>query len=267
MRSRGLVVALAVLLAVAAAAAVILYTNGVKKSAQTGGDLKPVIVATQDIPANTSLDALIDSGAFKELNVPAEALVGGAVTSLAELRGQTTTAPIVANEQLTTSNLSSGRQVEGGALGISKGHVAVTIQVSDPQGVNGNIQRGDNVTVFATYKGIKEIKATVAQLVNPSAPASSKTQDLPDFTVALIPTVRVLDVRNPVVDTTGSTTSSSTNNVVTLTLDLTPVDAQNLVFAQESGLLWIGLLPPGEQGVQLPAALVPVKLLLGRIAA
>jgi Flp pilus assembly protein CpaB len=267
MRSRGLVVALAVLLALAAAAAVILYTGGVKKAAESGGDLQSVIVATQDIPANTQLDPLIDGGAFKELNVPVDAVVDGAITSLAALRGETVTMPLVANQQVATSSLSSGEQVQGGALGISKGHVAVTIQVSDPQGVNGNIQRGDNVTVFATYKGIKEIKATAAQLVNPSAAASSETQDLPDFTVALIPTVRVLDVRNPIVDTTGSTTSTGTNNMVTLTLDLTPADAQNLVFAQESGLLWIGLLPPGEQGVQLPASQVPVKLLVGKLAA
>ncbi len=101
MRSRGLVVALAVLLAVAAAGAVVLYTNGVKKAAESGGSLTTVIVATQDIPANTSLNALIEAGGFKELAVPADAVVDGAVTSLAELRGQTTTAPIVANEQLT----------------------------------------------------------------------------------------------------------------------------------------------------------------------
>ena len=36
MRSRGLVVAIAVVLAIVAAAAVILYTNGVKSDAVTG---------------------------------------------------------------------------------------------------------------------------------------------------------------------------------------------------------------------------------------
>ena len=130
MKSRGLEVAFAVLLAVAAAAAVLLYTSGVKKSAETGGNLQTVIVATQDIPANTGLDPLIESGAFKTLSVPADAVVNGAVTSLDQLKGQTTTAPIVANEQLASSNLSSGNQVQGGALGISPGHIAVTVQVN-----------------------------------------------------------------------------------------------------------------------------------------
>jgi pilus assembly protein CpaB len=261
MRSRGLVVALAVLLAVAAAGAVVLYTNGVKKAAESGGSLTTVIVAAQDIPANTSLDALIQSGGFKELSVPADAVVDGAVTSLAELRGQTTTAPIVANEQLTASNLSGGEQVEGGMLGISKGHVALTIKLSAPQGVNGNIQRGDNVTVFATYTGASIIKgATLPELLNGSAPTTTDRQELPDFTVSLIATVRVLQVVNPGVDEAGN----PTGDAVTLTLDLLPSDAQSLTLANQTATLYIALLPPGEDGHPIPASTLPVKLLLGK---
>jgi Flp pilus assembly protein CpaB len=262
MRSRGLVVALALLLAVAAAGAVVLYTNGVKKAAESGGSLTTVIVAAQDIPANTSLDELIQSGGFKELSVPADAVVDGAVTSLAELRGQTTTAPIVANQQLTASNLSSGEQVEGGMLGISNGHVALTIKLNPPQGVNGNIQRGDNITVFATFVGTSVIKgATLPELVNGTA-ATTDRQDLPDFTVMLIPTVRVLQVVNPGIDETGN----AIGDAVTLTLDLLPKDAQALTLANQTGTLNIGLLPPGEDGQQIPASTLPVQLILGKKA-
>ncbi len=260
MRSRGLVVALAVLLAVAAAGAVVLYTNGVKKAAESGGSLTTVIVATQDIPANTSLDPLIEGGGFKELSVPTDAVVDGAVTSLASLRGQTTTAPIVANEQLTSSNLSSGEQVAGGTLGISKGHLALTIKLNAPQGVNGNIQRGDNITVFATYTGASIVTGTtLPQLLNGSAPTTDK-QELPDFTVSLIPTVRVLQVVNPALDDTGKPVGDS----VTLTLDLLPADAQALTLANQTATLYIGLLPPGEDGHAIPASTLPVNLLLGK---
>ena len=58
MRSRGLVVAIAVVLAIVAAAAVILYTNGVKNDAVTGGALSVVVVSKQDIAANTNLNPL-----------------------------------------------------------------------------------------------------------------------------------------------------------------------------------------------------------------
>ena len=62
MRSRGLVVAIAVVLAIVAAAAVILYTNGVKNDAVTGGALSVVVVSKQDIAANTSLNPLLEQG-------------------------------------------------------------------------------------------------------------------------------------------------------------------------------------------------------------
>jgi len=262
MRSRGLVVALAVLLAVAAAGAVVLYTNGVKKAAESGGSLTTVIVATQDIPANTSLNALVEAGGFKELAVPADAVVDGAITSLDELRGTTTTAPIVANEQLTTSNLSSGEQVAGGMLGISKGHVALTIKLTAPQGVNGNIQRGDNITIFATFTGASIIKGgSIEEIVNGTATTTDR-QELPDFTGTLIPSVRVLQVVNPGLDENGN----ATGDAVTLTLDLLPEDAQNLILAQQTGTPYIGLLPPGEDGVQIPASTLPVQLLLGKKA-
>ena len=105
MRSRGLVVAIAIVLAVGAAAAVVLYTQGVKEQAEQGGQLTTVIVATQDIPANQRLDPLIEQGLFAEIDVPQDALVDGVVTTLADLEGATTTTPILANEQISTSRL------------------------------------------------------------------------------------------------------------------------------------------------------------------
>ena len=262
MRSRGLVVAIALVLAVAAAAAVILYTNGVKKNALSGGQLSTVIVATKDIPANTNLGPLVDSGAFKELQVPSDAVVNNAVTSIDQLKGTTTTLPLLANQQVSTASLSSGESPTGGALGISPGHLAVTIKLNAPQGGNGTIQRGDNITVFATFDGTTVIKGgTIQQIASPTGAANANTQQLPDFTVTLIPTVRVLQVVNPIVD---PSTGATQGNDVTLTLDLAKKDAQNLVFAQTNALVYVGLLAPGEQGAHVPASLVPVELLLGK---
>jgi hypothetical protein len=48
-----------------------------------------------------------------------------------------------------------------------------------------------------------------------------------------------------------------------LTLDLKRRDAQNVVFAQENGLVWVGLLPPGEVGKPVPASWIPWRSLLG----
>lgn len=259
MRSRGLVVAIAVVLAVAAAAAVVLYTQGVKEEAVRGGNLTTVIVSTQDIPANQQLGPLLEQQVFREIQVPEDALVAGAVTSTDELQGATTSTPILANEQISTSRLSTGEN-RPNLIGITSGHVAVSVELDAPQGGVGNIQPGDNVTVFATYQGVEALRGNLKQLIqNPIASTQPRVK-LPDFTLTLIPTVRVLKIQNPEVD---SETGRSDSSRIQVTLDLEPEDAQNLVFAQEEARIWLGLLPPDEDGTELPASVVPLDLLLG----
>jgi Flp pilus assembly protein CpaB len=269
MRSRGLVVAIAVVLAVAAAAAVVLYVQGVKEDAERGGDLVPVIVATQEIPANQRLDPLIDQGVFDEVQVPQDTVVSGAVQTVDDLRGQTTVTPILANEQISMSRLS-GAEKPLNIVGVSKGHIGVAFELDAPQGGAGNIQPGDNIAIFATYQNVQAIAGNLQQsLLNPSASATAtRTVQVPDFTVTLIPTVRVLKIENPSVD--SETGETSENDRIRVTLDLTPEDAQRMVFAQENGLVWLGLLnsdEPDGHG-QPPADTVPLELLLrGRRAA
>jgi Flp pilus assembly protein CpaB len=261
MRSRGLVVAIAVVLAVAAAAAVVLYTQGVKTEAIQGGNLTTVIVSTQEIQPNTPLDPLLDQEAFREIQVPQDAVVGGAVTDLKELEGLTTTSTILANEQIPQSRLSSADS-NPNRLGITEGHIAVSVELDAPEGGDGHIQPGDNVSVFATYQNVQMITGKVRELVtNPNAVNVGQKVDLPDFTVTLVPTVRVLAITNPEVN--AETGQQNTNDRIRLTLDLDPQDAQNLVFAQENGLVWVGLLPPNEDGTQPPASVIPIDLLIG----
>jgi len=264
MRSRGLVVALALLLAVGATAAVILYVNGVKTDAQQGGQLVDVVVSDQDILANTNLNPLVAASHFTIAHVPADVVVKDAVTSVSELQNRTTTTAILANEQIPTSRLSGGTALAGGSLGISPGHVAVTVKLAAPEGGGGQVVRADNVTVYSTYSG-GTAPPTPRQLAalakgNPPSAASATKIELPDFTITLIPDVRVLAVSNPPLDENGN---PGTSGDVTLTLDLTPQDAQNLVFAENGATVWVGLLPPGESGTQIPASLIPMALLGG----
>src|SRR5918992_780736 len=100
MRSRGLVVAIAVVLAVAAAAA---------------------------------------GGLFTEIQIPEEALVSDAVTSIDELKGVTTTTPILANEQISKTRLSSS-ETPLNEVGVSAGHIGVAVELQAPQGGAGHIQ-------------------------------------------------------------------------------------------------------------------------------
>jgi Flp pilus assembly protein CpaB len=257
MRSRGLVVAIAVVLAVAAAAAVILYTQGIKE--EVGGGTT-VIVATQDIPPNTQLQPLVDQGVFTEIQIAEDALVAGALTSTEGLGAATTTQQIFANEQIPVSRLSTSEEPLN-RLGVSEGHLAVSVEIDAPQGGLGNVVAGDNVQVFATYQSVTVIPGTFKQYLRAPASATAAPQkQLPPFTLTLIPTVKVLKIQNPPVDVeTGRSDSSR----IQVTLDLLPEDAQNLVFAQENARIWLGLLPPEEEGTRPAASTVPLELLLG----
>ncbi len=260
MRQRGLVVALAVLLAVGATGAVFMYVNGVRNQARTGGTLTTVIVATQDITAGSDLSPLIDQGVFKELRIPADAVVKGAVTSLAQLRGQTTTSAILADEQIPTARLSSGT-LPGGVLGIQKGFQAVTVNLPAQQLVGGALQQGAHVTVYAQFNAVSIIKGSgsIQQLVrNVGLSTNSGAQNIGDFAVTLIPDARVLGVARA-----GSTTAPATEQNALVTLELTPQDVQKLVFAQNKGTVWLSLLPPGQKGVAVPPVQI-VQLLLGQ---
>jgi Flp pilus assembly protein CpaB len=273
MRSRGLVVAIAVVLAVLAAVGVIVYTNQVRNNATSEGTTA-VIVSTQDIPAGTALDPLVQQGVFATVNIPNDAVVQGAITSQSDLQGQTTAQAIYANEQIPTSRLATGK---GNALGIDTGHLALGLSVDGANAVNGSVQVNDHIAVYATFnKGTPVTKQDLKQLLTPSqitklfgaSTATSGFAQSPvflmpfDMTVALVPSVKVLAVQNPPVDTTSGRATSGTSTFV---LDLTPDAAQSVIFAVEKASLYLGLLPPSnENGYKVGGTIgVPIGSVTG----
>jgi pilus assembly protein CpaB len=213
-------VVLAMLLAFAATLAVFLYVRGVRQEAKTGGGTVDVIVSKQDIPVGQALNALIEAGAFTTKGFPRDSLVQGAVTDLNQLRGQTAAFPILAGEQISSLRFQGATQFSG--LGTAPGFEAITVSLDGPRGAGGIAQRGDHVTVFATFGQPAPTRGAQQQ------------QSANSFTVTLIPDVKVLRVLG--------------EGPVVMTLELKPQDAQKMVYATEKGTLWLGLLPPGEQG-------------------
>ena len=257
MRSRGLVVAIAVVLAVLAAVGVIVYTNQVRDEVTTENTV-PVLVANQDIPTNSELNPLLDAGVFESVRVPTDALVADAVTSEDQLRDEVTSAPIFAREQIPLIRLSSGDATLS-LIGVSDDHIGLTIELEAPRGGGGIVQRGDNVAIFATFgRNTPVTRESLGDLLSPgqiqqffgslleASGGSVSDADvfmMPfDFTLTLVPTVSVLGIQNPVVDEQGR----STGGGIQMTLDMLPEDARNLVFASETATLWVGLLPPAN---------------------
>jgi len=272
MRSRGLVVAIAVVLAVLAAVGVIVYTSSVKEDAVNQNTVQ-VVVSSQDIPANTQLDPLIAQGVFTNANVPQDVVVSGAVTSQDELQGKTATAPIYANEAIPLARVTATN-----VLGIDPGNVGLGLQIEGQASVNGLVQQGDSVALYATFpRGTLITKQTLKVLLTPAQLQKAIQQALggtagagnpnviqmqTNFTVTLIPSVEVLSVQNPPVDTT---TGRSTQGNSTFVLNMTPGDAELTVFATDASVLYMGLLPPeNKEGYSEPGVVgVPYGRVVG----
>ena len=237
MKGRGLVVFLALVMATLATVGVFLYTQNADKG-QPVGEMVAVVVSNVDIPGNTNLNVLITDDQFKIIQVPEVAVVEGAVTSVDQLRDKTNSLPILAGEQIPVARIQGEGTVPGGALGIPNGHEAITVSVEAPRAVAGAIGVGDNLTVYGTYRGFQ-------------TPAGKK---VPTLTTVLVPLAEVLAVYQPNYGdsgTLGTSGSQRGSGTISLTLALTPVDAQRMVFTMETGSVWFGLLPPNADGTRL----------------
>jgi Flp pilus assembly protein CpaB len=245
MKARGVAVILAFVLAAAATLGVFLYVRGVKnQNNNTAQQMTTVVVAKRDIAAGTPLNPLISSGDFTTLQVPNDAIVQGAVTDLTQLQNRTTAAEILQNEQISTSRLQ-GSQSGQGVLGIAPGFEAVTIQLEAQRVLNGVIQTGDHVVLYATGNPAKQATAASCKAAN-----KGTKEFFPGASLTLVPDVKILRVINP------STTGNAGQGSSFVTLQLTPHDGAAVIAAQNQGLIWLSLLPPNQHGVQQPPVFI-----------
>jgi Flp pilus assembly protein CpaB len=270
MRSRGLVVVLALILATLATVGVFLYSKGVKQNAIEGGDLRSVVVSKVNVPANTDLNQLIRDGQFTTIDVPQGAVISDAVTQVSQLQNQRNSVFIFANEQIPVARVR-GNQVPGGLLSIPEGEQAITIALDAPAAVSGALTGGDKVTLYATFEDVKLtafspkiLKQLMKEASKPGSTATTTTNDtqqsgqstLPEFTttVVLVPDVEVLRVIRPINQSSvggSQTTNQDASATLQVILALKPNDAQKFVFSLEEGHVYLSLLPPGQEGTSL----------------
>jgi pilus assembly protein CpaB len=259
MRSRGLVVVLALILATLATVGVFLYSQGVKEDARQGGDLVTVVVSKVDIPANTDLNALIRDGKFTTRDFPREALVDDPVQQLSQLQGRRSAVTIFAGEQIPVGRIQSA--VTGGALSIPERHQAMTLELTPDRAISGLMSGGDNVAIYATFVDVE------VRRLNPQA---TNVQTLPAFdtTIVLAPEVEVLSVVRPsITDVSSENTQQDLTGSLQIVLAFEPEEAQKMVFALEMGTVYMSLIRPNENGTQLKAIGVGELILPNRAGA
>jgi pilus assembly protein CpaB len=151
MQSRVLAVLVAVVLALVATAALVVYVNGADRRAISEQRPTLVWVAAKAIPAGTSGVNASNTGLIKQEAVPKKNVVPGAVVALSQIQNRYAAVNIVAGEQLLQGRWVGAEDVAGGRLlDIRSGYQALSIGLDMTRQVAGFVTPGDKVGLVLT---------------------------------------------------------------------------------------------------------------------
>lgn len=237
-----LVAALA--LAAVTAVATLSYLRSADQRAQKDAELVEIFAVKKDIAKGFPGDKAIDDGFITKDRIPRKFYPARALVDLKTLRGKVAVAPIAAGLAVVDGAFVEPRVAqESFAQRIDAGMQAVTLSVSDVQGVARLVVPGDHVNIMVTLadgEGDKGQKtAFVLQNVEVLAIGNS-TQLQPGEQAA---------TTDPNQAGKAFTTDSGL-----VTLSVPGVDAERVVHASHIGEIHMTLVPPDFK----PAPLAPV---------
>jgi pilus assembly protein CpaB len=249
MDRRRLLMMLAVLVALVGTALVFLYVKGADNRAGSKYDSVSVLQATQDISAGETYDAALAAGKISLQSIPRTVVDTntGYQTSTEALKGKIAAVPILAGQVVVAGQFGNTVVAPTTSLNIPKGMIAISVNLTDPDRVAGNIQNGSEVAIFVTGN----LTPTTPAGGGSSSSTSSTAQQV-QATRLLLPKVTVLNVGSPVPISTTTTDETGTQTTETLprtllTLAVTQKEAQKLIVASKALDLTFGLLTTNSQ--------------------
>jgi pilus assembly protein CpaB len=253
MDRRRLLMMLAVLVALVGTALVFLYVKGADSRAGSKYDSVSALQATQNIGAGETYDSALAEGKISLRQIPQTVVDTnpGYQTSTTALKGKIASVPILAGQLVVSGQFGNTVAAPTSALPIPKGMIAISVNLTDPDRVAGNIQNGSEVAIFVT-----------GNLTQPTGSQSSSSSDngaqQVEATRLLLPKVTVLNVGSPV--PVSTTTTDQTGNQTTetlprtlLTIAVSQKDAQKVIVASKALDLTFGLLTANSQVHSGPA--------------
>jgi pilus assembly protein CpaB len=238
MRVKILLLIVALILGGLAAVMAAQYLNSARTRIEAESQPMEVLVATEDIPRGVQADDLVERGLIEIQEVPAQFVAAGAISSANAIEGQVLAVPLTEGEQITRSRFQFP-STAGLAYSIPDDYLALTIAVNEVKGVAGLLKPGDHVAAFVTFTSGAE------------AQSGSEGKEL---TQMLLPRARVLaagQLLDQFAESGGeeeqpgglASRQTQQESMRTVTLSLSPVDAERLVFAEEIGNVWLALVP------------------------
>jgi pilus assembly protein CpaB len=269
MRLRVILIIVAIIIAGVAVFGVIAYISNIRQTAEKEVEKIEVLVAIQNIPKDTFVDDLMSSKSVELQAIPRKYIADGVLTTLDNFKGFVTISPISKGEQITSTKFAKPEQV-GLAFNIPGDMVAISIPVDEVIGVSKLIRIGDMVNVIATFmpeenKNANETTAEAQTTVETQPVEAGEEEILTEIkepiTKTLLWNVKVLylGTREIIVEEQKEKSSAILSNqaakeakaiiINTVTLAVSPEDAEKLVFSEELGLVWLALVP--SEGVEV----------------
>lgn len=241
----------------------------VQDSAETASpvSLVPVLVAVQPIPQRT----IITPQMVQVKQLPADARAPSAYAEASQVVGRVSRTELAPGEHLLPHQFFLQREKSGLAFMIPESRRAIAVAVSELIGSGGMIVPGDRVDVYALfdYKNAQDANASAAGSPASGRPGEGERLPEKNTVIALVlQHVEVLAVAQNVEgeDTRGTSEQLAqrvegkpSNSVPqakasvqpqarTVTLAVTPLEAEKLILAEERGKIRLALRPASEQG-------------------
>ena len=229
MQSRVLAILIAVVLALVATVALVVYVNGADRRAIA--DQKPVYVyvANETIKAGTSGVDAQNAGLIVRKPVPSASVVDGTVRSFEQLRNRFAAVDIIKGEQLLLRRWVGSADVAGRRLlSIPEDHQALSIGLDMQRQVAGFVTPGDKVSMVLTM---------------PTSGGGDTTQ-------FLLQNVSVLAVGTTALTNGAAQGGGRVNqgkgsqSLTAITLAIKKQHVRNVVHAVEQGSIYLTLMPP-----------------------
>ena len=216
-------VIIAVVFGLLATAGVALYINTLRSEIVESGAKVPVFVALTEVAAGTPAADLVAKGLVDTVEIPKQYAATQAIGELKGHEGQVLAVALSAGEQVTGGKLRSAAKSELSHK-LKPGRIALAIPFDSVTGVGGRIEAGDNIVILATFE---------------PGPGGS------DISRVVLKKIEVLAADGGGTEAGGA----SQNTKKTITVAVTPTEAEKLVFAQEKGKVWVGLVGAAEPGL------------------
>ena len=151
MRTKVLIIVVALVLAGIAAVLAARYVNSARTEVASDSRPVEVLVAQEDIPRGMAAEELISKKMIALEEVPQRFVAAGAISTARAIEGQVLSAPLTKGEQVTSARFELPAAA-GLAFSVPKDQVAIAIPVDAVRGISQLVRPGDRVTVFATFE-------------------------------------------------------------------------------------------------------------------